>query len=75
MDLASIGKEPVRTDFPAGSDIRYDPVFEELQAEVDKLSSPMASGALDWSRVETLSSDILAQNRKTSLSRATWRWL
>ena len=67
MDLASIGKEPVRTDLPAGSDIRYDPVFEELQAEVDKLSSPMASGALDWSRVETLSSDILANKSKDLL--------
>ena len=67
MDLASIGKEPVRTDLPAGSDIRYDPVFEELQAEVDKLSSPLASGAMDWSRVERLSSDILAQKSKDLL--------
>jgi type VI secretion system protein VasJ len=67
MDLASLGKSPVHADMPAGSDIRYDPGFEELQAEVDKLSSPLASGALDWSKVERLASEILAVKSKDLL--------
>jgi type VI secretion system protein VasJ len=68
MDLLSLGKEPVSPDRPAGADIRYDPLFEDLQAEVDKLSSPTAEGALDWTKVVTLSAQILGTKSKDLLA-------
>jgi type VI secretion system protein VasJ len=67
MDLLTLGKEPVSTDRPAGADARYDPLYEELQAEVDKLSSPTAEGALDWAKVVTLSAQILGTKSKDLL--------
>ena len=67
MELAELGKQPVRPEQPAGDDARYDPLYEELQAEVDKFSSPSASGAVDWEKVVRLSSDILSQKSKDLL--------
>ncbi|MHB8784231.1 MAG: type VI secretion system protein TssA [Desulfobacteria bacterium] len=67
MELAELGKRPIRPDQPAGDDVRYDPLYEELLAEVDKFSSPSASGAVDWDKVVKLSSDILSQKAKDLL--------
>ena len=67
MELADLGKQPIRPEQPAGDDVRYDPLYEELVAEVDKFSSPSASGAVDWDKVVRLSSDILAQKSKDLL--------
>lgn len=67
MELAELGKQPIRPDQPAGVDARYDPLYEELVAEVDKFSSPSASGALEWDKVVKLSSDILSQKSKDLL--------
>jgi len=68
MDIAALGKEPVRPDSPAGSDARYDPEFEELQAEMDKLSSPTASsGGVNWDRVSALCQSILSGKAKDIL--------
>jgi type VI secretion system protein VasJ len=67
MELAELGKQPIRPDQPAGDDVRYDPQYEELQAEVDKFSSPSASGAVDWDKVVKLSSDILSRKSKDLL--------
>lgn len=67
MTLADLGKTPVSGEKPAGSDIRYDPLFEELQAEVDKLSSPTATGTLDWEKVAKLSTAILSERSKDLL--------
>ena len=67
MDLETLGKLPISEDQPTGTDIRYDPNFEELQAEVYKLSSPSVAGAIDWKKVVKLASDILAQRSKDLL--------
>jgi len=67
MELAELGKQPIRPEQPAGDDARYDPLYEELVAEVDKFSSPSASGAVDWDKVVKLSSDILSQKSKDLL--------
>ena len=67
MELAELGKQPIRPEQPAGDDVRYDPLYEELVAEVDKFSSPSASGAVDWDKVVKLSSDILSQKSKDLL--------
>ncbi|ABB30520.1 type VI secretion-associated protein, VC_A0119 family [Geobacter metallireducens RCH3] len=67
MDIATLGKEPVRPDQPVGDDVRYDPLFDTLQAEVDKLTSPAIAGNIDWEKVVRLSADILATRSKDLL--------
>jgi type VI secretion system protein VasJ len=67
MDLSALGKQPIGTDYPAGSDVRYDPAFDELQSEVDKLSSPAAAGSVDWEKVTRLAADILTNKSKDML--------
>ena len=67
MDLATLGKDPINEDQPTGSDVRYEPEFDELQAEIDKLSVPSASGELNWERVSDLSAKILSEKSKDLL--------
>lgn len=67
MDLLSLGKEPISPDQPVGSDVRYEPEFEELQAEIEKLSSPSAVGGIDWKKVSVNASAILAEKSKDIL--------
>ncbi|MBT1072784.1 type VI secretion system protein TssA [Pelotalea chapellei] len=67
MDIASLGKDPVRPDQPVGQDVRYEPLFDTLQAEVDKLTSPAVAGAVDWEKVVRLAADILATRSKDLL--------
>ena len=75
MDLLSLGKEPVNADQPAGSDVRYDPEFEELQAEIDKLSNPSATDGTDWNKVTKLASEILATKAKDILVDRSYRYI
>lgn len=67
MDIALLGKESIRPEQPAGLDVRYDPLFDTLQAEVDKLTSPAIAGTVDWEKVVRLSADILATRSKDLL--------
>ena len=67
MELELLGKEPIQEGQPTGSDVRYDPVFEELQAEMGKLSSPLGISAMDWRKVVSLASEILNQKSKDLL--------
>ena len=67
MELTDLGKTPISEDSPTGSDVRYEPEFEELQAEIDKLSSVTAEGGPDWKKVVGLSSQILEQKSKDLL--------
>ena len=67
MELTELGKKPISEDSPTGSDVRYEPEFEELQAEIDKLSSVTAEGGPDWKKVVDLSSQILEQKCKDLL--------
>ncbi|AJE02302.1 type VI secretion system protein TssA [Geobacter pickeringii] len=67
MDIATLGREPVRPDQPVGQDVRYDPLFDTLQAEVDKLTSPAVAGSIDWEKVVRLAADILATRSKDLL--------
>lgn len=59
-----LGKAPIHPDTPAGSDIRYDPDFEVLQAEIDKLSSPSATDGVDWKKVNDNAVRILSEKSK-----------
>ncbi len=67
MDLLSLGKDPVSVTQPVGVDARYDPQFEEVQAEIDKLSSPSGTEPTDWDKVVRLASEILATKAKDLL--------
>jgi len=67
MDLLLLGKSPINSEQPTGIDVRYDPTFEQLQAEIDKLSSPSAASAIDWKKVVNLASEILSEKSKDLL--------
>ncbi len=68
MDPWALGKDPIFEDHPAGNDVRYESVFEDLQAEVDKLSLPSAaSTGIDWKKVADMSAKILSQHAKDIL--------
>ncbi len=67
MDLMKLGADPVSAESPAGIDVRNEPEFEVLQAEVDKYSSVSAVGAIDWKMVVDHSSNILATQSKDLL--------
>ncbi|RJP73292.1 MAG: type VI secretion system protein TssA [Candidatus Zixiibacteriota bacterium] len=64
MDLRDLGKTPIPGNSPAGEDVSFDDSFEELKAEVAKLSSPQGSEAVNWSRVADLAQEILAEKSK-----------
>ncbi len=69
MDLQALGTSPISTENPAGEDVRYNSVFEVLQAEVDKLSSPTASAeAVDWEKISTRAAEILFSQSKDLLA-------
>lgn len=67
MDVRLVGKRPINPDYPTGTDVRYEPEFEQLQAEIDKLSSPSAEGSIDWKRVVKLAAQILGEKSKDLL--------
>lgn len=67
MDLSVLGKQPISPDKPSGSDVRYDPAYDELQTEVDKLSSPAVAGTVNWEKVCRFSTDILMNKSKDLL--------
>jgi type VI secretion system protein VasJ len=67
MDFLLLGKNPINPNQPTGSDVRYEPEFEELQSEIDKLSSPSSSGGIDWQRIGDIAALILAEKSKDLL--------
>ena len=67
MDILQLGQLPVPGPAPAGSDVRSEEKFEKLSGEIDKMSSPSASGAIDWNKILSLSTDILANDSKDLL--------
>ncbi len=67
MDLSLLGITPISEDNPVGSDIRYEPEFDQIQTEIDKLSSPSASALVDWKKVIDLATEILSKKSKDIL--------
>lgn len=67
MEVNSLGIEPIHPDQPVGSDVRYEPEYEQLQTEIGKLSSPSASGGVDWKKVSDLAAGILDKKCKDLL--------
>ena len=64
MDLSLLGKTHISDDKPAGAEPSYEPEFEELEAEIEKLSSPASKETADWKKVARLASAILAEKSK-----------
>lgn len=74
MDISELARQPISADKPTGTDIRYDQSFDELQTEVDKLSSPALAGSVNWERVCRFASDIL-MNRSKDMVAAGYLWV
>ncbi len=65
MNIEELGKTAISEEASAGQDVAYEPEFEELQQEIDKLSIATAgSSEVDWSKVENLAVTILAEKSK-----------
>ncbi len=71
MEYAGLGRSSISEETPAGRDCRYEATFEDLQTEIDKLSSPTASGKVDWSRIVETAAGIL-QNQSKDLTVASY---
>jgi type VI secretion system protein VasJ len=64
-NIKNIGKEPIKGDSPVGEDVSYEPNFEALNGEIEKLSSPTAEGGgINWQRVAELGVTILRDESK-----------
>lgn len=64
MQLETLGTNPISEEAPAGKDVRYEPDFEALSAQIAKLGSPTAVSAVEWDTVIDLSSRILETQSK-----------
>ncbi len=62
----AIGSEPISTENPSGESARYEPEFERLEAEMQKMES-LAGDAVDWKKVVSLSREILKNKSKDLL--------
>jgi type VI secretion system protein VasJ len=67
VDLLAVGKEPISAEQPSGTDVRCDPLFDLLQAEVGRTSIPSVRGEVDWETVVRIASDILSRKSKDLL--------
>lgn len=67
MDYTKLGITPIDEQNPAGDDVKYDEDFELIESEMAKLTSPSASGEIDWDKVSKLSYTILETKSKNIL--------
>lgn len=64
--LAELGTAPISAEHPCGQAARYEPEFEQLEAELAKQES-LTPSAVDWSKVAELSTTILQTKSKDLL--------
>ncbi len=62
----AIGSDPISAEAPSGESVRYDPEFEQLQAEMQKLEN-LSGESVDWKKVTALSEAILKNKSKDLL--------
>lgn len=65
-EWVGIGSTPIRSDAPSGNSVKYDPLFEKLQAEIGKLES-LTGGPVQWKEVVGLGREILEKKSKDLL--------
>ena len=69
--LETLCADPVGETAPAGQDVQYEPDFIALQAQIDKLSSPLERETFTWATVIDPAADIL-KHRSKDLSVAVY---
>ena len=67
MELLELGNSPISDNKPAGEDVRFEPEFEELENEIQKLSSVTNIESIDCDKVVSLSQSILEKKSKNLL--------
>lgn len=67
MNRIELGKTPIPGDNPSGADVSFEPEFEALEGELQKMSSPSASGGVDWKKIAHLAETILETKSKNLL--------
>ena len=65
-DWRGIGAKPVSTENPAGVSVRYDPDFEAVDAQIQRLEG-FSRQSVDWTEVVALGRRILDQKSKDIL--------
>ncbi|MFN0151299.1 MAG: type VI secretion system protein TssA [bacterium] len=63
LDVALLGRSPIREDNPAGEPVTYDPDFEAIKIEIAKLDSA-AGTPPDYAKIVSLSTAILTAKSK-----------
>ncbi len=66
-ELTDLGRTPIPGPQPAGSDVREEPAFEQMEAEIGKMSSPVHSATMDWTKVTQLATELLLTKGKDVL--------
>jgi type VI secretion system protein VasJ len=66
QQLAELGAAPISAAQPCGQSARYEPEFEQLEAELAKQES-LTPSAVDWGKVVELSTEILQNKSKDML--------
>ena len=68
MTIATdIGRLPISESLPAGTDIRNTTDFEQVQSEIDKLSSISGNAIVDWAQIIPLCETIITSQSKDLL--------
>jgi type VI secretion system protein VasJ len=65
--ISELGKQPIPGAQPVGNEVREEPAFELLEAELAKLSSAVNSPNMDWNKVTQLSAELLGAKGKDLL--------
>jgi type VI secretion system protein VasJ len=65
--ITELGTQPIAGPQPAGNEVREEPAFELLEAEVAKLASPVHSVTMDWNKVNQWSTELLSTKGKDLL--------
>ncbi|MFN0136684.1 MAG: type VI secretion system protein TssA [Phycisphaerae bacterium] len=66
--IISLGKQPISDAAPVGDPVRYEPVFEQVQQQMDKIGTIAGTGGgPDWNVVIDLSKQILQTKSKDLL--------
>lgn len=63
LEIAALGRTPIREDNPAGEPVTYDPDFEAIKVEIAKLDSA-AGTQPDYASIVSLSTGILTSKSK-----------
>jgi len=64
--IVALGREPISAASPVGDPVRYDEIFERLQAQMDKIGS-LTGEEPDWRQVVELATEILKGKSKDML--------